>query len=34
VITPGGSVQTPGGDKLGFVRDPNGVLVELAQPKK
>ncbi len=30
VITPGGSVPLPGGGKLGFVRDPNGVLIELA----
>jgi catechol 2,3-dioxygenase-like lactoylglutathione lyase family enzyme len=32
-ITPGGSIQLPGaGGKLGFVRDPGGVLIELAQP--
>jgi catechol 2,3-dioxygenase-like lactoylglutathione lyase family enzyme len=32
VITQGGSIQLPNGGKVAFMRDPNGILVEVAQP--
>lgn len=32
VITQGGGIQLPSGDKLAFMRDPSGILVEVAQP--
>jgi predicted enzyme related to lactoylglutathione lyase len=33
VITQGGSIQLPSGDRLAFLRDPGGVLIELTQKK-
>jgi predicted enzyme related to lactoylglutathione lyase len=32
VITQGGSIQLPDGGKVAFLRDPSGLLVEVAQP--
>lgn len=32
VITQGGSIQLPNGDRIAFMRDPSGILVEVAQP--
>jgi catechol 2,3-dioxygenase-like lactoylglutathione lyase family enzyme len=32
MVTQGGSIQLPNGDKLAFMRDPSGILVEIAQP--